>query len=358
MALHPTGEPGPYPAEVRHRIRRDHRPDYEYMACSLNECGVNAVSLQYEADLWGGDGAWVLDFARALTVPMVATLHNIPAHPTPAQRETILELTELANITVVMSRYGADRLAGAYGVPAGRVEIVPHGVADLPLMSPDTIKPRLGLRDKEVILSCGLLAPRKGFESMIEAMPAVIAASPRARYIILGAASLVGAEAANEAYRASLEALVTALGLTEHVKFVDRFVGRVELGSWLEAADVFVAPGLDLDRSESGTLAYAMGAGKAIVSTSSGYAAEMLADGRGMIVPPASHDVLADTVSTLLADAGTRDSMGRRAYEATRGMVWWEIGRQYRQVLERAAMSGHGRPARDRAGRRPAAAVV
>lgn len=327
------------------------------MAQALNDCGVDVISVQYEPGIWGGnDGAYVLDFIRALRVPMVATLHNVPAQPTPAQREILIGLVEAAQASVVMSHAAASLLTSVYGVAASRIEIVPHGVADLPLIAPDTIKPRLGLQGKAVILSFGLLAPGKGFESVIEAMPAIVAAVPTARYVILGSTSPATVVGGNgEAYRAALEARSAALGMTEQVKFVDRFVGRVELGTWLEAADVFVAPSPDLDRTVSGTLAYAMGAGKAIVSTPSACASELLAGGRGRLVPPASPGALAEAITGLLSDAELRASMGRRAYEHSRGMVWWEVGRQYRRVFDRAAHAASDRPAPPR---RNLAAVV
>jgi glycosyltransferase involved in cell wall biosynthesis len=345
VALHPSTEPGPYPAEVRHRIRRDIQSDYAYVAHALNDCGVDVVSVQFEPGIWGGDdGSYVLDFVRALRVPMVVTLHSVLAHPTPAQRAILIELVDAAEAAVVMSQAAADLLIGVYGVDAKRIDIVPHGVSDLPLIAPDTVKPRLGLQGKAVILSFGLLAPGKGLESVIEAMPAIVAAVPTARYVILGStspATTVGS--AGEAYRSALEAQATALGMTEQVKFVDRFVGRVELCTWLEAADVFVSPSLDLDRTVSGTLAYAMGAGKAIVSTPSALASELLANGRGRLVSPSS-GALATAITDLLLDPESRASMGRLAYEHSRGMVWWEVGRKYRHVFDRAARAAAERP--------------
>jgi glycosyltransferase involved in cell wall biosynthesis len=327
------------------------------VAQALNDCGVEVVSVQYEPGIWGGnDGAYVLDFIRALTVPMVATLHNVAAHPTRAQREILLELVDAAEASVVLSQAAANLLTRAYGVDASRIEIVPHGVADLPLIAPDTVKPRLGLQGKAVILSFGLLAPGKGFESVIEAMPKIVKAVPTARYVILGSTSPATVVGGNgEAYRATLEARTAALGMTEQIKFVDRFVGRVELGTWLEAADVFVAPSPALDRTVSGTLAYAMGAGKAIVSTPSACASELLAGGRGRLVAPASRGALAKAITELLGDAELRASMGRLAYEHSRGMVWWEVGRQYRRVFDRAAHAAAGRSASPR---RNLAAVV
>jgi glycosyltransferase involved in cell wall biosynthesis len=342
VALHPSGEPGPYPAEVRHRIRRDFQSDYGDMARALNDCGVDVVSLQYLPAIWGGDGAFVLDFVRALKVPMVATIHEIEADPTPAQRHALAEMADTARKVVAMSNAAAHRLRDVYGIALDRVEIVPYGVSDLPFVAADTIKPRLGFKDRAVILSFGLLTPGKGFESVIEAMPEIVKAVPDARYIILGSTSPDAPE--GEKYRVALEARVVELGLTEYVKFIDKFVGRVELGTWLEAADVVVVPTLDPDRTVSGTLAYAVGTGRATVSTPSPYAEEMLADGRGRIVPAAAPEALATEIIGLLNDPAARETMGRLAHEHGRSMVWWEVGRRYRLLFDREARTNAHEP--------------
>jgi glycosyltransferase involved in cell wall biosynthesis len=360
VALHPAGEPGPYPAEVRHRIRRDAEGDYGYVAQALNDCGVNIVSVQYDPDIWGGDeGSYVLDFVKPLHVPYVVTLHSVRCDATVTQRRIITELVGGAGATIVMSRSAADVLTRVYNIGPDRVDVVPYGVSHLPFVAPDTIKPKVGLQGKAVILSFGLLGPDKGFESVIEAMPAVIAAVPSARYVILGATSPGTILADGEAYRARLEKLVTTMSLTEHVKFVDRFVGRVELGTWLEAADVFVAPSPQLDQTVSGTLAYAMGAGKAIVSTRSAYAEEQLAGGRGRFVETGSPKEYAEAIIDLLGDPDSRTAMGKRAYDHSRGMVWWEVGRQYRTIFDRAAHAVSGASGRfTPTGRKLAAAIV
>jgi glycosyltransferase involved in cell wall biosynthesis len=301
---------------------------------------VSVVSVHYEPEIWGGnDGGHVLDFVRALRVPFVVTLHSVQAEPTAEQRHILTELVDSAQATVVMSQAAAELVTGICGVDAARIDIVPHGVPDLPLVAPDTIKPRLGLQGKAVILSFGLLAPGKGFESVIEAMPAVVEVVPSARYIILGVTSPESVGREGEAYRASLEARVASLGMTEQVKFIDRFVGRVELGTWLEAADVFVSPSPNLARTVSGALAYAMGAGKAIVSTPYAYASEMLADGRGKLVAPECPAAFADAIIELLTDADLRTAMGKLAHEHSRGAVWWEVGAQYRRIFDRAAVN-------------------
>jgi len=338
VALHPADEPGPYPAEVHHRIRRDVQADYVAVARALNDCGVDVVSIQHEYGIWGGnDGAYVLDFVRALRVPAVATLHTVLRHPTLSQRRILKDLIDASAATVVMSQTAASLLTHAYAVDPTRVEIVPHGVPDLPLVAPDTVKPRLRLQGRSVILSFGLLGPGKGYESAIAAMPAVVKAVPSVSYVILGATHPDLLHREGEAYRRSLEAKAAALGVTDHVQFVDRFVGRVELGTWLEAADVFVTPYPNLDQIVSGTLSYAMGAGKAIVSTPYAYARERLAHGRGRLVPAASSNALAETFIELLRDPALRASLGRRAYEYSRPMVWREVGAAYARVFARVA---------------------
>jgi glycosyltransferase involved in cell wall biosynthesis len=337
VAIHPVGEIGPYPAEVRHRIRREIQADYPYVAQALNDCGVDVVSVQSGAGVWGGeDGAYVLDFARTLRVPMVVTLHEVPAGPTAIQRSNMAELVDSAAATIVMSRSAADEMARSYGIAADRLDIVPHGVPHLPQVAADTIKPRLGLQGRAVILSFGLLSPGKGCEAVIDAMPAIVAAVPTACYVILGATEPNLKTREGEAYRTRLEARVAALGMTQNVKFVDRFVGRVELGNWLEAADVITTPYPDLDRTQAATLSFAMAAGKPIVSTPYAYALEMLTAACGRIVQPGSPDAFAAQLIELLNDPDLRTSMGLETYERSRGMVWWEVGSKYRTIFERA----------------------
>ncbi len=339
VALHPVGAQEAYPPEVRHRVRRDVLADYLAVAESLNRSTVDVVSIQHEYGIWGGrDGEYVLDFVRALRIPVVTTLHTVLRDPTPSQRRILVRLIAMSARTVVMSRAAASLLADAYDVDPARVEIVPHGVPALPLVDPAVVKPRLGLDGRLVILSFGLLGPGKGYESAIAAMPAVVRQIPSALYVILGATHPGLLLREGEAYREKLQATAAALGVTEHVRFVDRFVSRAELGTWLEAADLFVTPYPNLDQIVSGTLSYAMGAGKAIVSTPYAYARERLADGRGVLVAPGSSALLADAFIDLLGDPVRRASIGRRAYEYSRGMVWPRIGAEYRRVLEQATL--------------------
>ncbi|HSS35192.1 MAG TPA: glycosyltransferase family 4 protein [Patescibacteria group bacterium] len=338
VALTPPDHAGAYPTEVHHRIRRDEPTDYRRAARALDRCRLDAVSIQHEYGIWGGvDGESVIDFVNDLDVPTVATLHTILRSPTPHQRRVLVDLVAATDATVVMSGAAASLLEEAYGIDAARIDVIPHGVPDLPLVDPDTLKPALGLDGRRVILSFGLLGPGKGYEHAIAAMPAVVAAVPDATYVILGATHPDLLRHEGEAYRDRLTARIAELGLADHVLLVDRFVGRRELGRWLEAADVFVTPYPNLDQIVSGTMSYAMSAGKAIVSTPYAYATELLAAGRGVLVEPGSPNGLATAFIDLLTDPERRTIIGGRAYAYSRRAIWPEVGDAYRRVFARVA---------------------
>lgn len=350
VALDPGEHRLPYSLEVHHRIRRDERSDYARAARALGNC-VEAVSIQHEFGIWGGpDGGYVLDFVEALKVPAVTTLHTILREPSTRQRAILCELVERSDATVVMSRSAAAVLAAVYGIDDRELDVIPHGVPDLPLVDPASVKAGLGVDGREVILSFGLLGPGKGLELALDALPAVIAEHPAVCYVIVGATHPELVRVEGEAYRMRLEAKVEALGIQDHVRFVDRFVGRVELTRWLEAADVFVTPYPKLDQIVSGTLSYAMGAGRAVVSTPYTYAAELLADGRGMLIAPGSPEALARALKDILGDPELRAGLGRRAHAYSRSMVWSAVGNEYRAVFERLAET--------RAVPRPSASLV
>ena len=243
VALHLPEQPtSTYPIEVHHRIRRDEPDDYLRTAEALSRC-VGVVSIQHEYGIWGGeDGARVLDFVRALRVPSVTTLHTVLQHPTPGQRAVLSELVARTDATVIMSRSAANLLTSAYGVDRSRLHVIPHGVPELPFVDPVTVKPALGLEGRKVILSFGLLGPGKGYELALAALPDVVAEHPSVLYVVVGATHPDLLRSEGEAYREGLVETVARLGLEDHVRFVDRYVGRAELRKWLEAADVFVTP--------------------------------------------------------------------------------------------------------------------
>jgi glycosyltransferase involved in cell wall biosynthesis len=334
--LHAPGDPDAYPSEVRHRIRRDVLADYLKVARKLNRSSVGVVSVQHEFGIWGGDdGEFVLDFVGTLTKPVVTTLHTVPRNPSARQRAVLVGLIGASAASVVMSQSAARLLTRVYGIAPNLLEVVPHGVPNLLLVEPDSVKPRLGLAPGPVILSFGLLGPGKGYETVIEAMPSVIAADHAARYVVLGVTHPELLRREGEAYRTRLMRLADALGVSADMLFVDRYVSRTELGTWLEAADIFVTPYPNREQIVSGTLAYAMSAGKAVVSTPYPYAVEMLEAGRGRLVAEGSSKDFAEVLVELVRDAGQRSQLGRRAYEFSRAMIWPEVGARYSGIFSR-----------------------
>jgi glycosyltransferase involved in cell wall biosynthesis len=335
VALHPPEQVMPYPVEVHHRIRRDELADYTKTARGLGAC-VDVASLQLGHGIWGGDdGDAVNVFLAALDIPAVATFHAIEPDPNQRERAVVVEVVQRVQATVVMSRSAASLLASAYGIRPDQIAVIPHGVPNLPLVTSEATKAGLDLAGRQVILSFGLLAPAKGYETALDALPAIVAQHPTACYVIVGATQPDLLRRDGEAYRAALADRVKAMGMTGHVRFVDRFVGRVELTHWLQAADVVVTPYPQPGATVSGTLSAAMAAGRPVVSTRYSYAEELLADGRGVIAGDGSPDAIAAAIIGLLDDDTERLAIGLRAYEASRRMVWPEVGAAYRRLFER-----------------------
>lgn len=273
---------------------------------------------------------------RALKLPAVVTLHDIPRSPTPRQREILVELLDSVASAVVLSDAASSLLTEAYDVDPFRVEVIPYGIPDLPIMSAETIKASVGLDGRAVLLSFGLLDPGKGYERVIDALPAIVAEHPNTTYVIVGATHPDVIRREGEAYRTALKARADALGMGAHIRFVPEFVGRVELTRWLHAADVFVTPNPDLETMVSGPLTYAMAAGRAIVSTRYSYAAELLADGRGLLVASGPAAIAAG-VLRLLGNDKLRMTMGARAHEHSRRMAWTRVGAEYQGLFARVA---------------------
>jgi glycosyltransferase involved in cell wall biosynthesis len=340
VALQPPDKTGFYGVEVTHRITRDVPTDYLAAARWIDARPFDIVSLQHEYGIWGGlDGSYVLDFINALETPVVSTLHTVLQHPTDSQRAILIELVRASAATVVMSTSAAELLTRSYGTDPAQIEVVAHGVPFLPLVAPATVKPQMGLTGRTVILSFGLLGPGKGYESAIAAMPAVVRADPTAVYVIVGATHPELIKRDGETYRHKLVALASSLGVGNHVRFVGRFVDPAELNLWLTAADIFVTPYPNMEQIVSGTLSYAIGAGKAIVSTPYAYASERLADGRGRLVAAGSVDALAEGIIELALSPSLRAELGRRTYAYSRGMLWPEIATSYRRIFARVASS-------------------
>jgi glycosyltransferase involved in cell wall biosynthesis len=328
-------EPGPVdPPEVMAFLLRHDPAAYRHAAIAIDGIGASVVSLQHEYGIFGGpDGANVLAFAERLRTPLVTTLHTVLSQPSERQREIIRELGRRSAALVAMSETAAGLLARRYNIDPDIIRVIPHGVPDVERLDAEVRKPEFGLAGRPVVLSFGLVGPGKGYESVIEAMAAVGDAVPGAVYVILGSTHPDLLRRDGERYRDALRRRADDLGIADRVRFEDRFVGRAELTRWLQAADVFVTPYPNLDQIVSGTLSYAMGAGLAIVSTPYLYAREVLAGGRGVLVPPASPEALAENLSVLLLDPGLREAYGTRAYARARGMTWTTVGEAYRELF-------------------------
>lgn len=317
-----------YPARVRFEVQQDDIDGYRRAAEFLNMQAVDVVSLQHEYGIFGGRaGAHVLELVRGLQMPVVSTLHTVLPNPTPDQRAALDELLALSARVVVMSEDGARLLRTVHGVDASKLDVIPHGI---PAMTGRAAPSTLGVKSEgPVILTFGLLSPDKGLEYVIDAMPAVLARHPSATYLVVGATHPHIREAHGEQYREGLQARAAQLGVSDHVVFQNRFVSREELMDILGAADVYVTPYLKEEQSTSGTLAYAVGSGKAVVSTPYRYARELLADGRGVLVPWRDSEALAQELSALLDDPGRRRQLEQRAASLGGDMSWPLVARDY-----------------------------
>ncbi|WP_380856059.1 glycosyltransferase family 4 protein [Sphingoaurantiacus capsulatus] len=311
-----------YPSEVK-LIEAAEPLAYREAAGLIEASAAEAIWLQHEFGIFGGDaGAHILTLIERTTLPLIATLHTVLDKPSASERQVMERLIDRASHLIVMAESARAILRDTYGVPAAKISVIPHGVPDRAYVEPDSAKGRFGLEGRKVVMTFGLLGPDKGIRHMIEAMPAIVAAEPRATYVVIGAThpNLVRQE--GEAHRNSLKVLAMDLGVADHVRFVDTFLDYDDLLDWLEAADVYVTPYLNLAQITSGTLSYAVALGKPVVSTPYRHAAEILADDRGVLVPPQDAGALAEAVGGLLSDDMARAAMAAGAYELGRDMLW------------------------------------
>jgi glycosyltransferase involved in cell wall biosynthesis len=335
VAMNDPGRQHAYPGRVRFEIAEGDAASYRRAADYLNVNGVDLVSVQHEFGIFGGrSGGLLLPLLRELRMPIVTTLHTILARPSLPQRRVIDEIAETSRRLVVMSSLGASTLTDVYGIAAERIDVIPHGIPAVPARLES--KRRLGVEGRMVLLTFGLLSPDKGIEYVIDALPAIVASCPSAVYIVLGTTHPHVKDAQGEAYRLMLEARARQLGVDEHVIFDDRFVEQEELNEFLGAADVYVTPYLNPDQSTSGTLAYAVGSGRAVISTPYVYAREMLSDDRGVLVPYRDADAISVAVRDLLADDARRDALRGRAASHGRSMQWPAVAGLYHQSFARA----------------------
>ncbi len=337
VAMTDHGHAYEYPSVVRLQINDEKLEEYARAAEFLNAGQFEVVCLQHEFGIFGGEaGNHIMALLSRLTRPIVTTLHTVLSEPRPLQRSVLAGIIDASSKVIVMAEKGRELLTTVYEVPADKIEVIPHGVPDFPFVEPDAAKAKLGFGRKTIILTFGLLSPNKGIEVMIDAMPSILKSRADAVYVVLGAThpNLVRRE--GEGYREGLMARVRALGLEERVVFLNRFVDQATLLDFISMCDVYVTPYLNEAQMTSGTLAYSFGLGKAVVSTPYWHARELLANGRGVLVPFGDSRTIGTEIARLLTDDAWRQAMRRRAYSSSRSMTWERTAERYLAVFERA----------------------
>jgi glycosyltransferase involved in cell wall biosynthesis len=346
-----------YPDAVRFACADDDAAAYQRAAEFLNLANVDVVSLQHEFGIFGGpSGGHVLDLLRQLRAPVHTTLHTVLATPSAEQRQVMGEVIRLSARLAVMTDHGRRLLREVYSVADERIDVIPHGIPDMEFVDPAFHKDRFGLEGAHVLLTFGLLSPNKGIEHVIAALPRIVARHPTTRYVVLGATHPHLVRREGERYREGLENMAAELGVRDHVEFHNRFVDMPELLAFIAAADIYVTPYLHADQITSGTLAYAFGCGKAVLSTPYWHARELLADGRGVLVPFRDSAAIAREVCGLLDDDARRHAMRKRAYLLGREMIWPQVAGRYAAAFRAARLGVTVKPRRiaaDRPARLP-----
>lgn len=330
-----------YPDVVRFEIEEQDLSSYLRAADFLNISNVDIVCLQHEFGIFGGSaGGHILAFLRELRMPVVTTLHTVLREPRADQRRVMQELISLSTRLVVMAERGRQMLQDIYHAPLTKIDLIAHGIPDVGFVDPTYFKDQFGVEGKTVLLTFGLLSPNKGIEYVLNALPAIVAEFPDVVYIVLGATHPNELREHGEAYRLSLEMLAKKNKIEKNVIFFNQFVELEALKEFIGAADLYVTPYLNEAQITSGTLAYTFGAGKAVVSTPYWHAAELLADDRGVLVPFADAQAIANEVIALLKDDTRRHSIRKNAYRMGREMIWSNVAQLYMHSFERSRLGG------------------
>jgi len=326
-----------YPTRVRFQIAEGDISSYRATANFLNAGKFDLVCLQHEYGIFGGKaGSHVLELLQRLTMPVVTTLHTVLSQPDLDQRIVMQQIAARSDRLIVMSEYSSRVLRDVFGVPGEKIDLVPHGIPDLPFVQPEVYKDALAVAGKLVLLTFGLLSPNKGFESVIRALPRILSRHKDVVYVIAGATHPHVRAREGDRYRDQLQAMAKELGVEREVIFHNQFFSPREMASVVGSADIYITPYCHVAQAVSGTLAFAMGAGKAIISTPYWHAAELLDDGRGMLVPFEDPDSIAAAAIDLLDNDAERHTMRKRAYLYARKMVWNCVAQSYMRSFSRA----------------------
>jgi glycosyltransferase involved in cell wall biosynthesis len=336
IALNDPSETYDYPEEVVFQIQRDRIEDYYRAADYINQSDVDIVCLQHEFGLfWGNAGDYIFALLSGINKPVISTMHTVIREPEPDYRISTEKLIRYSKKLIVMSQTAVKMLKDVYKAPEDKIELIFHGVPDYPFNNCEKYKKILNLKGAPLVFTFGLLSQNKGIESMLEALPDVVDQYPDLVYLILGATHPVIKKKFGESYRQYLKNKVSELGLEKNVVFHDKFVEKEELCNYILASDIYVSPYLSREQIVSGALTYAIGMGKAIVSTPYWYAQEMLFDNRGLLVDFGDIDGFKKSLLHLIENPKECDNMRKRAYDFGRKMIWENIGREYYKVFNR-----------------------
>ncbi|MBU3664455.1 MAG: glycosyltransferase [Chthoniobacterales bacterium] len=328
-----------YPPDVRFEIPQPDVASYLRAAHFLNISHTDALCVQHEFGIFGGPaGSHLLGLLRRVRLPVITTLHTVLERPDADQRRVFDELVSLSTRVVVMAERARGMLKSIYDVPSDKIALIPHGIPDIPFTDPSFYKDQFDIAGRPVMLTFGLLSPNKGIEYVIQALPDIVRKHPSIVYIVLGATHPNLLRETGESYRLQLERLSRSLGVEKNVMFVNRYVSNAELCEYIGAADIYITPYLNEAQITSGTLSYCYGAGKAVVSTPYWHASELLAEGRGMVVPFRDAAAVATEVNALLGDEKRLNSLRKQAYLSARHMVWPQVARNYCELFEDACI--------------------
>lgn len=335
-----------YPARVRFEISEGDPSSYRAAARFINSSNVDVVCLQHEYGIFGGKaGTHILQLLHQLTMPVVTTLHTVLREPNVDEMVVMQQIAARSDRLIVMSEHSSAFLQDVFRVQPEKIDLIPHGIPDLPLAASPSYKESYSISGKTVMLTFGLLSANKGFENVIEALPRILSKHSDVVYVIAGATHPHVKRREGDRYLLELKELAKKLKVENNVVFVNRFVSPQEMASLVGSADIYVTPYRYETQAVSGTLAYALGAGKAIISTPYWHATELLDDGRGVLVPFDNSRAIADSAIALLDNEAALQEMRSRAYLYARDMVWDRVAQSYLRSFERA-QSGHPKPAR------------
>jgi len=325
-----------YGPEVVYKIQSDNPDSFIRAATFLNQANFNVISLQHEYGLYGGKmGDYIINLLEKLKIPVVTTLHMVLINPTTHQLLVTKKIVDKSRFVIVMTHRSRQDLIKIYKADEKKIKVIPHGAQDISCKNPNLIKKKLGLKEKKVLLTVNVIRSSRGVDLVIKALSAVLKKFPNLIYVVIGTDP--PGEKNKNPYRAELEKLINQLGLKKHVLFIDRYLPLDKVNEYIQASDIFLTPYRQPEESSSGSLAYAVVAGKVCISTPFGYAKEVLGNRRGRIVPWENSQAIAEEIINLFSHPKIMERLSKLTYRYGRKMIWSEVAKKYQNIFLEAA---------------------